>query len=82
MYRIEEYTGDQLAPFSEDGLRRLINRMDQTHWYPRFILQNCGVLGRAASKQQVELIDHDFVDDQVSQGSERFKYLAAEPRLT
>lgn len=81
-YRVEEYTDDQLVPFTEGGLRRLINRMDGTRWYPRFILQNCGVLGRAALREGVDLVDEDFVDKEATDRPESFQYLAPEPRLT
>lgn len=80
-YRGEEYTGDPLFPFTEGGLRRLINRMDEARWYPRFILQNCGVLGRAAVEQGIDLIDEDFVDKQASDRPQDFQYLAPTPRL-
>jgi hypothetical protein len=80
-YRIEGYTGDQLAPFTEQGLQRLINCMDQARWWPRPILINCGMLGRAASEAGVDIIDKDFVDKQTSESPERFQYLTSKPRL-
>jgi energy-coupling factor transporter ATP-binding protein EcfA2 len=81
-YRAQDYAGDELLPFTEDGLRTLINRMDEARWYPRFILQNCGTLGRAvASNEETQQIDTDFVDEQTRQYPARFQGLAPNPRL-
>jgi hypothetical protein len=80
-YRKKLYTDDELLPFTESGLRRLINSMDPLRWYPRHILVNCSVLGRIASEENVDAIDEDFVDRQASQRPERFQYLTSKPRL-
>lgn len=81
-YRAQDYAGDQLLPFTEEGLRTLINRMDEARWYPRFILQNSGTLGRAvASSEETQQIDTDFVDEQTRQHPARFQGLAPTPRL-
>ena len=80
-YRKGSYTGDQLFPFTEAGLRRLINRMNPERWYPRYIFINCGVLCRAAFEQKVDLIDEHFVDEQTSNTPQRFQYLSSSPKL-
>lgn len=62
-YRKPDYKAeDQLFPFDESGIRRLIEIMDPKHCYPRFILTNCGVLAEEASKQKVK-VTAKFVSD-------------------
>ena len=62
-YRKPDYkVEDQLFPFDESGIRRLIEIMDPKHCYPRFILTNCGVLAEEAAKQKVKLTAK-FVSD-------------------
>lgn len=80
-YRSEGYTGDQLLPFTEGGLRALLNLMEQERWYPGFIFPNCGLLGRLADEQNADTIDENFVRTQASDKSALFPYLAPEPRL-
>lgn len=52
---------DQLWPFSEGGIKRLIQLMDRRKWYPRFIFINCGRLAREAAQAKEE-INEDFVN--------------------
>jgi hypothetical protein len=80
-YRKGGYQGDQLVPFAEDGLRELLNHMQQERWYPGFIFPNCGVLGRLAADAGAELIDATFVTDQISEKPGLFPYLSSAPRL-
>jgi len=82
-YREERFKGDQLLPFTEDGLRKIIQIMEPEQWYPGFILVNCGVLGRIASEAGVEQIDANFVDTETSTEGKRgrFPYLSPAPRL-
>lgn len=83
VYREEGFTGDQLLPFTEDGLRKIIQIMEPKQWYPGFILPNCGVLGRIASEAGVEQIEANFVDTETSTEEKRgrFPYLAPAPTL-
>jgi len=81
-YREEPHAEDELFPFTEPALRKLIRSMEPEWWYPRFVFINCGVLGRAASEEGIEVIDEPFVDEQMSSRPERFQYLAPQPRLT
>jgi len=81
VYREEGFEGDQLLPFTEAGLWRLINLMRPEYQYPGYILVNCQKLGQFADDENVDLIDEKFIDRQVSERSPAFLYLAASPRL-
>lgn len=62
-YRSPEYEpDDQLLPFEESGIARLIEIMAGEHRYPAPILTNCGILARAAT-EQATTIDATFVDE-------------------
>ena len=64
---------DQLEPFDESGLRRLLQVMDPGYAYPRYILSNCGLLAREAFKLKAGKIDAEFVTTH----QRRLEYLAA-----
>lgn len=83
VYREEGFKGDQLIPFTEDGLRKIIQIMDPKDWYPGLIFANCGVLGRIAAEQGVEKVDAEFVDKETSSEEKRgrFPYLTPAPTL-
>ncbi len=80
-YRKPGHEGDQLAPFTEQALRRLLREMEPEKWYPGFIFPNCGVLGRLASEASADTIDETFVETTAFQKREVFPYLGPESRL-
>jgi len=50
-YKVE----DQLFPFEESGVKRLIELIDPKDCYPRTILTNCGVLAEEAARQDAKV---------------------------
>lgn len=60
VYRLPEFEGEQIEPFTEAGIRTLIEIMDPKHRYPRYILANCGRLALEA-KPESRRIDENFV---------------------
>jgi len=80
-YRKEGYEKDQLTPFTEEGLRRLINYMEQRFKYPGYIFVNCQKLGQLADELSIDMIDEDFVEGQLHERRTFFDYLASNPRL-
>jgi len=58
-YKVE----DQLVPFEESGVKRLIEIMDPKACYPRSILINCGTLAEEATKQD-RRVTAEFVGDE------------------
>lgn len=57
-YKVE----DQLFPFEQSGIRRLIEIMDPKKCYPRTILINCGTLAEQAARQDV-MVTAKLVND-------------------
>jgi|GEM_PF-3588565 len=53
---------DQLFPFTEDGIDKLIEIMEVDKRYPGYILPNCGILARDAAKEDRK-VDAKFVID-------------------
>lgn len=67
LYRKEEIdVTDQLSPFTEDGIQRMVEVMDPAQHYPRQILHNCRNLVREAVKSNVEEIDKEFVNNHLN----------------
>ena len=65
---------DQLFPFEESGVRRLIALIDPKQCYPRTVLTNCGVLADEAARQDAR-VTAEFVD-----GNKEFLTYLAESR--
>ena len=62
-YRQAKYkVGDQLFPFEESGVRRLMELVDPKICYARPTLINCGVLAEQAARQDAKVTDK-FVDE-------------------
>lgn len=61
-YRDSEATfqGDQLLPFTSDGLTEMLGMMDPGKVYPRYVLLNCGHMARELQDPN-ETIDASFV---------------------
>jgi len=53
---------DQIYPFTDEGVDKLIEMMDISKRYPGYILPNCGILARDAEKEN-KVIDAQFVID-------------------
>jgi hypothetical protein len=62
LYRSPGFKGDQLDPFTADGLKHMIEIMPPARVFPRFIFINCGLLSREAATKKVNKIDPKFVD--------------------
>lgn len=56
-YKVE----DQLSPFEESGVKRLVELIDPKYCYPRTVLTNCGVLAEEAFRQDAK-VTAKFVD--------------------
>jgi len=80
-YREQGFEGDELLPFTEPGLRRLINLMRSEFHYPGYIFVNCQKLGQFAAENEVDAIDASLIDEQVSERPKAFQYMATDPRL-
>ena len=60
-YRKEEFKREnQLYPFDQGGLKKLIELMNPERHYPRFILTNCGILAKKAAETN-QTINESFV---------------------
>lgn len=57
---------DELSPFTEDGIQRILEVMDPGAHYPGYILTNCRNLAREATNEDVKEIDKGFVDAHLS----------------
>ncbi len=68
-YRVAAFDEDQLRPFTEAGLKKMLSLMRPEAMYPRQILTNCGHLARELKPS--ELIDPRFVENHQS----RLEYL-------
>jgi hypothetical protein len=60
-YRRETFSGDQLAPFTEAGIQRLLELMEPTRRYPGYILSNCTTLAEQAAKDNT-LVDESLLN--------------------
>lgn len=58
---------DQLFPFTEDGIVKLLEMLPITKKYPRFLLIGCQGLIRTATEKNVEKIDDKFVEENKKQ---------------
>ena len=67
-YRRKKFSGDQLSPFTEDGIKYLVSLMTEDTRYPGLILSNCGILAKAAATE-----DRRVNEDFVKKWSERLK---------
>jgi hypothetical protein len=62
-YRKEGFkVDDQLYPFDESGITKLIDLLDAEKRYPGYVLTCCGTLASEAFKRDVKIIDEDFVE--------------------
>jgi len=57
---------DQIFPFTEDGIRELLNQMDPSLHYPGYFLPNCGELARLAALKRLSEINAGFVKSNIS----------------
>lgn len=62
IYRKEDFKEDQLIPFEQSGLKKLMELMKPDRQYPRFILGNCGILAKKASEKN-QKINKNFVEN-------------------
>ena len=60
--RKDKETEDQLFPFTEDGIKRLVEVMKPERAFPRYIFENCGILARILASEGGKSINSDFVD--------------------
>ena len=67
---------DQLSPFTEEGIDKLIEIMEVDKRYPGYVLPNCGILARDASKEDKK-VDAKFVIDH----QRRLEYIATQRQL-
>ena len=64
-YRKEDFeVENQLFPFEQSGLEKLIELMNPERHYPRFILTNCGILAKKAAITK-QKIDNIFVNKNI-----------------
>jgi hypothetical protein len=64
-YRTKKFSGNQLLPFTEGGIRCLLTLMKEDSRYPGLILPNCGILAKAAATED-RRIDESFVRKHVN----------------
>jgi hypothetical protein len=54
---------DELYPFTEDGVTKLLELMPPQYQYPGYFLSNCKDIVRLAYNKREELIGAKFVKD-------------------
>lgn len=77
-YRKKTFSGDQLAPFTEEGVQRLLELMSPGRRYPRYILSNCAILAEQAAATHT-LVEEGLVETCAEQGL--LTYLLSQPTL-
>jgi hypothetical protein len=59
--RSDSKIGDQLLPFTEEAIEALLELISFENYYPGPILHCCGILAAEATKNELKLINGDFV---------------------